>query len=581
MPLTRELFVPLNSLKDQQLDLSYMPSKRFRLLKIESFIKNNVLELVSSNDLCEIKYKYAAISYPWQGLELENTLPAVTQFTIKGAESGGVISTDVLLTSCRAAQHLKQAEHNRPSWIWLDRLCIKQEDEEDKRWQIKHMYDIYKRCALCLVLPGGLRRLAELGEQTAWAKRAWTLQEALVPDHVECLFSWRKPAMIMCQNCDQVVVIEPFRSAALSLEGLLNAVMTGQTYTLAKPGDDDCGNGFHVSAENKDENDISPETPSLSKVQDLKIEDPQTDEIVDDEGSEWEDEDEEETQDVEEIIREKPNTLLSTEAHVLYNVLMHRESDRDVREAALWKCALMRTSSRPVDMVLSVMALFGISLNPASFKHNDREKATLALVQGILQNGGRATWLGLSLTMEPSPYMSIFPTFPETTVAGGAMIQTPTGPQSVTNMVDSWWVLTKALTGSMDADGYFHTRSRAAALKKVERLPKNQGCVITEYQIMGRGAEEWVIEPRSDIGGQYYAIIIGERLPLAPPGASTFAYANPVVLMIIQRHGTEPNRYDRKAFAGTTRKFVKGWQKLDFYVGGPEGLREHLKGGGL
>ena len=109
-----------------------------------------------------------------------------------------------------------------------------------------------------------------------------------------------------------------------------------------------------------------------------------------------------------------------------------------MKEAALWICALMRTSSRPVDMVFSVMALFGVPLAPAFFDHNDREKATLALAQGILQSGGRATWSEISLTMDPSPSVSTLPTFPETNVAGEAMIQTPTGPQGVENMVDSY-----------------------------------------------------------------------------------------------------------------------------------------------
>ncbi len=519
----------------------------------------------------------STISYPWQGLELDDAVTDVTRFTIKGAELGGVISADVLLTSCRAAKHLKQAGYRRPTLLWLDRLCIKQEDEEDKRWQIKNMYDIYKRCALCLVLPGGLKRLAELSEQTTWAKRAWTLQEALVPDHVECLFSWRKLSMKTTVSCDSVVVVEPFRSAVLSLEGLLNATMTGLKYTLTESGDGDYGNGFQIDAENEDEDDDLSENPSSSEIKDLKLEDPQTDEIIDDDSSDWQNEGSEKEQGAESPIREKPNTLTSTEAHVLYNVLKHRESDRDMKEAALWKCALMRTSSRPVDMVFSVMALFGVPLDPAFFDHNDREKATLALAQGILQSGGRATWLGISLTMDPSPFMSTLPTFPETNVAGGAMIQTPTGPQSVENMVDSYWLLTETLTGSMDADGNFHTRSRAAALKRAERSLKKEGRVITEFEIMGGEAEKWVVEPGSESDGQYYAIVIGERLSLQPPGASEIAYPDPIVLMIIRRHGTKPDRYDRKAFAGSTMKFVEGWPELDICVGGPKGLRGYLK----
>lgn len=56
-----------------------------------------------------------------------------------------------------------------------------QDNKEDKIWQISQMYDLYAKCQMCLVVPGGLLRLAELSDTTCWADRAWTLQEAAAP----------------------------------------------------------------------------------------------------------------------------------------------------------------------------------------------------------------------------------------------------------------------------------------------------------------------------------------------------------------------------------------------------------------
>ena len=56
--------------------------------------------------------------------------------------------------------------------------------------------------------------------------------------------------------------------------------------------------------------------------------------------------------------------------------------------------------------------------------------------------------------------------------------------------------------------GYFHTRSRAAALKMAELSLKKKGSVITKFEIMGGEAEKWVVEPGIESDGQYYAIVI-------------------------------------------------------------------------
>jgi hypothetical protein len=55
----------------------------------------------------------------------------------------------------------------------------------------------------------------------------------------------------------------------------------------------------------------------------------------------------------------------------------------------VWRSAMMRTSSRLVDMVFSVMGLFGVALNTKDFQAEDRaETVMIALARGILEKGG-------------------------------------------------------------------------------------------------------------------------------------------------------------------------------------------------
>ncbi len=92
---------------------------------------------------------YAAISYPWRGVETRSTRRS---FHVCLRDSDKHRYPDpisgVLLFHASAAA----LAHNCP-YLWLDRLCIIQTSEEDKHWQIRYMYEVYRSCKLCIVLP--------------------------------------------------------------------------------------------------------------------------------------------------------------------------------------------------------------------------------------------------------------------------------------------------------------------------------------------------------------------------------------------------------------------------------------------
>ncbi|KZT03759.1 uncharacterized protein LAESUDRAFT_625737, partial [Laetiporus sulphureus 93-53] len=176
----------LQSLGGKVLDTSalYTP-QHFRLLHCSRFTNDKRVCIHEFTDLSTIAY--SVISYTWRGRPMDPDEAARDQdriFHVHGAEDGDPISLDVLHHICLAA--IREGL----SYIWLDRLCIMQESRDDKTWQIARMHSIYRDCHVCLILPGGLRRMIGLEEETDYIHRGWTLQECLAPPRSLVLYKW-------------------------------------------------------------------------------------------------------------------------------------------------------------------------------------------------------------------------------------------------------------------------------------------------------------------------------------------------------------------------------------------------------
>ncbi|KZP24785.1 hypothetical protein FIBSPDRAFT_950825 [Athelia psychrophila] len=137
-------------------------------------------------------------------------------------------------------------------------------------------------------------------------------------------------------------------------------------------------------------------------------------------------------------------------------------TESNAREQAIWRSAVLRTSSRPVDMVFSITGLFGVALNPREFHKDDRVGATTALAQAILRKGGSA-----ALSFPPCRQLSSFPEFPQTSVGGSAQIKTDIWLTDVEALLDTanmniWFQdLPK---GTMDDYGYLTLWATVLAL---------------------------------------------------------------------------------------------------------------------
>ncbi|KIJ60480.1 hypothetical protein HYDPIDRAFT_98691, partial [Hydnomerulius pinastri MD-312] len=383
------------------IDISSTASHRtFRLIDCNQVTQHKRLRIVEFPNFLEIHY--ATISYIWCG-KIAN-LTDVPTFRVVGALTAHPVSVDVLSHACLVA------EKQGISYIWLDLLCIMQASDDDKAWQIEHMYEFFSSCSICIILPAGMQYIVRLDEETGWIHRGWTLQESLAPKRAVVLFRWSfGPGKRRSSTVEEVI---PGHSAIATVKDIVDACAIGFMYFFRKyPGGD----------------------PNIQPLFMIKAR----------------------------IFGHQSPNLLSL-ASAMDDVV---GVEPDVREHAIWQCAMMRTTHYPVDMVFSIMGLFGVTLPVRAFTQNDRTGATIALAKKILETGKSASWLGISFRLPPCRYLATFPIFPRTGVAEKALVKTQVGLQEMADFMDCEFPNADALqsglpTGTMDDAGYLTFTSR-------------------------------------------------------------------------------------------------------------------------
>ncbi|THU90550.1 hypothetical protein K435DRAFT_841426 [Dendrothele bispora CBS 962.96] len=319
----------------------------------------------------------------------------------------------ISIQTLRSACLAAQIYSDQIEYIWFDRPCIIQNHKEDKAWQITRMFEVYKNADVTIILPGGIQRLVGLDEETAWVHRAWTLQEALAPDAALVLHRWE----------EEEGAVGNWKADTAWCDSMGKLRWTPGTLR-------------------EDETPQEIEAREWRTVENVKIiGQPGTPSL---------------------------NALLDA-LRTLY------DGAGSSKYYSIWKCALTRTSSRPVDMVFSIMGLFGVTLDPMSFRTEDRIGATIALSREILRRGGSASWIGISTHAPPCRQLSTFPEFPETSVAGKAWIKVKGNQETMIEagtIVDEDAHIGKTtistreymIEGDMDEAGYLNFRRKACVV---------------------------------------------------------------------------------------------------------------------
>ncbi|KAK7440610.1 hypothetical protein VKT23_016958 [Stygiomarasmius scandens] len=505
-------------LKGTVLDISSSATPcRYRLIDVKSFLDDKQLRIYEFDDFPNTyNAYYSAISYVWQGNILvdEPCSPSYWEeelgvFMVKGAEDGDPISLDVLYHTCITALNSAPNAH----YIWLDRLCILQTDKNDKAWQIRQMYEIYRYCKVCCILPGGIQRLVTLDEETTWIHRAWTLQEAIVPHRTIVIFMTDDERVdeLRCASADAaiynpVVDVIPGVSAYAQLRSLLELSMVNENASTCR------------------------------------------------------------------IFGRKRAPRAA-----LYGAAIKQQShsyfERDQKEQAIWRSALMRTSSRPVDMVFSIMGIFGIFLDPLKFEKDDRSGATIALARKLVSLVGyKAHWMAMAYQLDPCRQISTFPEFPMTTVGGIAYFSMEDGTKRevadvVKERCDDGW-LAGIPEGSMDEDGYFTFTSKAVCITPTESRSSNPisnpAFDRETGRIVVRAGDHsiWEIIQGPQDGLRTFAVYLGKQMSNSPDRH---------IALVVREHS--PGRFHRVTYVKLTENFesfLEGLKAVTLSVGGPD-----------
>ncbi|KAJ6496350.1 hypothetical protein C8R45DRAFT_1061848 [Mycena sanguinolenta] len=476
------LEIPIGSLSEHHppLDLSTSATPcRYRLIGCTELVSDNKLSIYEFQDFPSVPY--SAISYVWRGNSVDANHPG-NAFSVRGAEDGDPVGVEASL--------------------------MKETNSDDKHFQIQEMYRIYRSCAVCLVVPGGLGRLVRLDEETTWIHRGWTLQEALAPAVSFVMFAWKlgNTKAWAGDNRGEIQQVTPNRSALATLSLIVDACTAPRNIA-----------------------------PSV----DLPF---------------W-----------------RPTRRIMAPNVSALAIAKAEELSQDEREYAIWQSALMRTSSRPVDMVFSIMGLFGVTLDTRKFHKNDRIGATIALAREILQRGGRANWLGASFRAQPCPQLSTFPLFPRTRVAGKALVRGEDGRYREN-------VLGHMPRGSMDAEGYLSFDAKAVQLEQVlhksdeDPMPQSSPelSVITAtdgttWRVLSDANTMSPDAPRA------FAILLGFFVGYFPGGTPAHD-ANNIRAMLVEEHYAHGKFHVRSYFMLSKKyqAWVKQWKLSSFSVGGPE-----------
>jgi len=464
--------------------------EKFRLIDCQAFCHKGVVQI--SEHPSVIGIQYAAISYVWKGIRSTHH----QAFGVVGAEDGDPISREVLRTACIAS--LKSGAN----YIWLDRLCIIQACETDKKWQVQQMGTIFRNCHICLVLPGGLGTLVGLDQETTWINRSWTLQEAISPRTTKCVFRWSG-------TC-------------------------GEWHGFSR-GDIQCVvNGHSAMANLKDLLDANNANSLSLNCTNYTVR----------------------------IFGKSPEAILALDAAM-------NLPTKDGKENAIWRSAMMRTSKHEADVVYSIMGLFNITLDPS--KYSTRLDATIALLQSIMQKGGRGNWLAAALHSPVPRRLSTLPPMPEANTGETPYFLTPqrTRVDSRSRMKDLDWCLTHAPRGTVDDLGFFTFSGKVSDVTVLSIRSASGGRIHGfRSQAAIRNSECGCQETSAWFAGKpgRCAVVIGEVDPYPMASMPCYEDAFETVVMLLEpcKNG---RAWYKTGIALVTNKFTHQWETMTITVG--------------
>lgn len=330
-----------------------------RLLPVSDLLKDDPTLILSewrgldiTNPGKSFVPKYATISHSWAVSDEVQRLSEIADRPFRidlGNDQYHTISWEGLVQAAKAAQHLGC------DFLWLDLACVHQDSSEDKKLQIQHMGHVYQRSVAVIVMPGGVASAQGVGHSAPWITRAWTLQEAtLSPSKVHVLI---KEPRLDTTNYDY------------------EFMTIGPTYRIDQVDDD----------------------LALSKLQDLLTCRKRGLEITK----------------VNKSTKEKTRVPFivrcfgADEALITALEGVLRGDTDEMKRSAAWRSIYLRTSTKPQDMVFSVMHLLGVDIK-VDYKRT-REDLILELAR---RTKGLPSWLDIGEDIPFDAKFGLVPALP-------------------------------------------------------------------------------------------------------------------------------------------------------------------------
>lgn len=247
-----------------------------------------------------------------------------------------------------------------------------------------------------------------------------------------------------------------------------------------------------------------------------------------------------------------------------------------MRGTHLWRAAYTRSSSRPVGMILSIMGLFDVTLPVREFSADDRVKATIRLLQELMNcKGQSATWLYIAPELRPSQELSTLPVMPDTSGSGRAYVSTKNGTETACEIIRERWDDRGAPVGRVDDMGYFIFSAKTAPVVQWTRLRGNE----TDSQGKSSQVQQTAVEKAANQA--IWAVEIGRHQEFnedpvtgqvrgTKPGDPPPAGYTDLVLMFIEKHGHDMyHRIGMERHIDQSNTSGWDWEWRQLHVGGP------------
>lgn len=488
----------------------------FRALSVEDLCKSPpVIRLSEWADLRSTSVQgvnepanyppYAAISHVWEPSEETARIAkdAGRPLSIIVAEDPPKtheISWHGLVEAAKAAKKLDCA------YLWLDLLCLDQlkrnKRPTDKALQIANMANIYKYAKAVICMPGGVSAVQSASTVTAWMDRAWTLQEAVMNEATWMYLAWPHKAPPPNSLYSEVTILYPEPDRAVikvkQVEGQKYLVTILHLFSLAR-------GSLHMGEMGQ----IKSNIPIACLEGKRKL-------------------------------RNSADFLVARHAvkESLFNLLSQRPQNHGSWSLPdVWAAILMRTSSRPADVVYSITGFFDVQLGyyeedcdaQAVFNEFARKAATLG--------GHGMGWLAVGDEVPRDLSSSLIPSLPrydKSPTAGlysglrfkcvGGNNLYPDNPYAEEGLpwyqrADSTWALSSDLLSAVDKRDWsyhmkFDTDSQphilcviVLTISEVIRSPRGRGV----EDMGGRGAEVYASGSSDVLGPNSMVILVASR----------------------------------------------------------------------